>query len=199
MKRNQPQLRYPLIFSALAGFAWTVSGYTTARLTTSIAYILTFVMIAGVIFSGLDWLTFTVARRAQDFANVKNAAYNDTLDLENTKLRLLGALDSDQLAAMGRYTATIETIPGTGMIPLQVLVVGDRRIFYDFVDEFLQAGGREHLPPIRRYGEGSNKRLDAEALTTLFVANGFAEQANGNLPARWLDRAGGLRSIGIEE
>ena len=199
MTRKPPPLWKPLAFFTSAGLLWIVSGYTQPRLLTSIVYLFMFAACGGLIFSGLDYLTYTTARRWNDFADIKNGSYSKILELEVFKLRALAALNSDQIAALGHYLATIETIPGIGMIPIQYLIVGDRKIDFEFVDEFLLAGNKEHLAPCRRWSEGSNKRLDADALTAFFVANQFAAPAVGNTSARWLDRAGGLSAIGLEE
>ena len=199
MKRKQPPLWKPLAFFTSAGLLWIISGYTEPRLLTSIVYLFMFAACGGLIFSGLDYLTYTVARRWADFASIHNAAYLDVLREENIKLSWLAKLDSDQVVALGRYTASIETIPGTGMIPLQFLIVGDRKITFEFVDEFLMMGGKDYLAAVRRWSEGSNKRLDADALTNYFVRNKYAVPPNGNTPARWIDRPAGLQSIGMEE
>ena len=195
---NRPKLETPILWGMAAGIAWTISGYTIARWATSIAYIATFAALAGLILSGIDYLTFTIARRWNDFSLARSGVYLQILEAENTKLRSLGVLNSDQIAALGHYLATIETIPGMNMLPIQFLIVGDRKIDFAFVDEFLASGTRDYLAPVRRWSEGSNKRLDADALTAFLVANQFAEPPAGNMPARWRDRVGGLASIGIE-
>ena len=84
------------------------------------------------------------------------------------------------------------------MIPLQFLIIGDRKIDFDFVDEFLMMGGKDYL---RQSGAGQREAtsaLDAEALTDYFLRNRYAQPPNGNQPARWIDRIGALTSIGLE-
>ena len=91
MKRQQyPTLGKPLIFFMAAGLLWIISGYTEPRLLTSIVYLFMFGACGGLILSGLDYLTFTVARDSQDFPDIHRAAYRAILREENLKLSLAG-------------------------------------------------------------------------------------------------------------
>ena len=198
---NRPKLETPILWGMAAGIAWTISGYTIARWATSIAYIATFAALAGLILSGIDYLTFTVARRWSDYQTAFVAGEVTRLQTLIAWNHSVSAMDSEHLAYAGKLRPTIKIIPGHNTPPLYVLVLENGvEPPMEFVREFCQLSAGLYLVERRRWSEGSAQHKWADAITLSFLRNGYATDSAGNKPARWVSeksREAALYSIGV--
>jgi hypothetical protein len=161
-----------------------------------------FIFAGGALFSGLDWLVYTVVIRRR--AYIDAALANDLARIQAYRdhAAIIRGMTAEQLEAYGRQRVEIETVPGSGTSPQYTLVMPYCRVPWDFVETFLRQGDGTYLPPIRHWGEGSKPREYAEALSRYFVEGGYAAGAEGNHSAYWISskkKLEGLASIGYEE
>jgi hypothetical protein len=111
-------------------------------------------------------------------------------------LERIARMDEQQLEFAKRYVPRIEMASGDAGPALFLRVVNDT-IPMDFVRELLAEGDAEFLCPVRRYGEGSVERKWAEEFTTWCIWMGYAAEAGGNRPARWIAYERALRALGL--
>lgn len=185
-----------LLWTGLAlAVAWACNEQWPGPLFQALAIVLAL----GAMWAGVDLALFTAARRQADFLAARSAAEQGRIQAYREYAREIRQMSSEQLEAYGRQRVGIETVPGIGTDPLYTLVMPDARVPWDFVEVFVGQADEQHLPALRRWGEGSKHRGYAEALTTHFVSNRFAVANNSNEPAKWVNpraRDEGLRSIG---
>lgn len=104
----------------------------------------------------------------------------------------------EQAKIISSLTAIIICEAGSGD-PIWRLRIADTEWDWDTVSDFVRQSKGPYLAAVGEWSEGSPGRSLAQKATALLIARGLAEPAAGNRPARWVDRAGGLRAIGMEE
>lgn len=199
----KPHFRAPVILFILAIIAWTVSlqfpiGSNWMWAGSAIAGVLA---VFGLL-TGLDWLMARVALRQRDFQSIRTADAVRLLRAKQDYLEKFLQLSEAQIEAMGDYQVTIEHIPTTGESPpVHYVVVGSRKISFEFIDEFLANSDEHKLAPVSTWPDKTRKHLDADLLTKLWMANGLAYRRTDTSQAEWYspeDYHKGLRIIGYE-
>jgi hypothetical protein len=136
----------------------------------------------------VNYLTYLLAARVYDVQLARAQTP------QRAMIEAYSRLNDNQLTALqglGRLEIMME--PHADTMPLEVV-----RFHVDgqpvdvprgAVDDFTAWNGG-YLPSIRNAGsDGSQARRNAIAVTTWLVVNGFADPAEGNLPARWKSQA----------
>ena len=82
--------------------------------------------------------------------------------------------------------------------PIYMLKIGAGVIPFEFIHQFLAMGDRDYLCPVGTWSEGAKQREWSQMLTNHLVMMGFADKANSNKPARWVDYAGAMKWMGLE-
>jgi len=184
---HKPQLKTPLLYTVTAGVFWIASGYSEPRLLTGILYVCTFAAGWGALFSGLDYLTYTTARRWADF---KTAMFAGEIALTEKQIawnNSCAAMDSEHLAYAARLRPSIKYIPGHHTPPLEFLLLGDGlEVPMPFIREFFELSAGKFLVERRRWSEGSAQHKWADAFTLTLLKADYATDAAGNQPARWM-------------
>jgi hypothetical protein len=198
---RRPRIEPILLFIATAVLFWLIEGTTGSRdLQTALQVMqLAFVGAAGFCIVDLtSWAVIDRRRLWVEGATESRLAHARTLE---RVARLIMEMTPEQREAFGRQRAEIEVV-ASNVAPLYTLVLPFARVDWPFLEGFIAAGTAEYMTPIRRYGEGTQHRAWAEAITDYMVGEGYAKLAEGNQPAKWVSqraRAQGLRSIGFEE
>jgi hypothetical protein len=153
-------------------------------------------LLAGVLLAGaglvlVNWIVYQVGQRFTE--------YRDALAItERVKLlQALSTLNPDQVRLLELNSPVVSVLGGEPE-PCYYLRVGGSEVPFQFIEQFIERGGPEHLAPVGSWSEGSKQRAWAEALTNYLVVLGFAELARGNRSARWLDQARAMKWIGIQ-
>lgn len=105
-------------------------------------------------------------------------------------------LSPEQRKMIMSYQAVITVIAGMGRASRELTVCGVTKK-WEVAEEFLDQCTETRLAPVRWWGDGSDVQIMGRAITKHVVDCGYAAEAVGNQPARWIDRDSGLRSIGI--
>lgn len=108
----------------------------------------------------------------------------------------IARMDTEQVEFAKRYVPRIEMATGDAGPALFLRVVNDT-IPLEFVKQFLNEGEDEWLCPVRRYSEGSLERKWAEEFTAWAIWMGYAAEAGGNRPARWIARGRAMKALGL--
>lgn len=156
------------------------------------------IFLAAGILSLADFLGHSITRGRKEWNMGKVAGDLALVQARFSLVRLVAGLTPEQLEALGKFQATIDLDTG-GSEPEYYLKIGDDRFKWSAVQDFVNRCSETHLCPIGAYSEGSPGRRLASALTGFLAANGHVQLGSGNQAARWVDRAGGLRSIGAGE
>lgn len=112
-------------------------------------------------------------------------------------LEQISRMDREQIEYAKTYVPVLELVAGD-LGPVQWLRVLDGAVPMSFVEEFVGLSQDGYLCPVRRYSEGSSERGWAEKFTRWAVQMGWADEAGGNRPAKWIDQQRALHAIGLE-
>ena len=138
----------------------------------------------------IDWIACKWLSLLMDYR--RSSAVSERVAL----LDRISRMDEQQLDFAKRYVPRIEMASGDAGPALFLRVINDT-IPLDFVREFIAAGDSEHLCPIRVYSDGSLERKWAEAFTSWTIWMGYAAEADGNRPARWIRREVAMIALGL--
>lgn len=112
-------------------------------------------------------------------------------------LERISRMDAVQIEFAKHYTPVIE-LSAAEDGPVMWLRVAAGTIPMAFIEEFIGASEGNFLCPIRRFAEGTPEREWAERFTSWAIWQGWASEAAGNRPARWVDQARALHAMGLE-
>jgi len=181
---------------------WVLSALTSAGLLLASLlvgepiWLPVFTLIAGLILAVaagvgmVDWIAWKWLGWLADYR--RSTMVSERVAL----LERIARMDEQQLDFAKRYVPRIEMASGDAGPALFLRVVNDT-IPMDFVREFLAEGDAEWLCPVRRYSEGSVERKWSEAFTEWAIWMGYAAEAGGNRPARWIARERAMRALGL--
>lgn len=157
------------------------------------------VMLVGVFLSGLMLAVFVGEYILRCIARYKK----DTWQVETctTQVRLLEAvakMSVEQLQAVNAQLPVIEIMAGNvGLV--KYLSYGEERIPLAWVRQFVDLGQGEYFYPRRRYERETTQRKWADMVTNLMQYLGFAEASEGPYSARWINKAAGMKALGLLE
>ena len=114
-------------------------------------------------------------------------------------LTQLARMDQQQIDFANRYVPRLEMAAGDAGPAVFLRVEGGSSIPMDFIHAFIDEGQDEWMCPVRRYSEGSIQRTWAEQFVTWCIWMGYAAEAGGNRPARWIARDRALTALGITD
>jgi len=147
---------------------------------------------AGAIFAWLDWLAYRM------MAYWRSQREIDTITAELRNLQVIEHMRPEAIQMVLAMWPMVSIFPGSNG-PEFSLEIGGAKIPYVWIDQFLRMGDGEYLCPVRMWSDGSREREWANLLTNWMVMMGFAAEARGMRPARWIERTRGLAAIGILE
>ena len=174
--------------------AYLMTGNSTkeAGLRVALALCGSILSLAGII-NLVDW-TVEMALDRMHQARLALAITPETRMIDR-----IGTLTAEQCKLLRDEALVIRQIAGS-VGPLYYLVLpGDHEVPMTFVRLFFQLSSGGYLAAIRTWPEGTIQRENATALTHFLVIHGYADTARGNQPARWLDRRGALKQMGLDE
>ena len=155
---------------------------------TAFAFVFLFVSIVELAY----WFIFRVTSRVRVIMEMRGVTEQVLI------YREFARLNEYQLKTLQVLSPSVLFMPGKPFPTTYLLRVGGGEVPYDFIHQFLDLGDRMYLCPVGTFAEGTNQRRWAQLLTHHLVNQGFAEQAAGNRPARWLDMAGALNWMGLD-
>jgi hypothetical protein len=192
---DYPRLSTPVYLTLLALLclilAWTQDRWADwLRFFLGCAGML-FLIVA--IFSLWETFTFRANERLVEYQRAMAITENVAM------LQALGKLNPEQLKAIDRYIPTVDLVAGD-IGPLYILRLPmNQECPMTFVRDFLRSGDDDYLQPIRSYAEGSRQREYAQNLTSWMHFQGWCDEAAGNRPARWTNKARALRALGLTD
>jgi len=192
-----------MLLLAGAALCWTISGLGGPRLWTLFIQAVMFILGGTALYTGL----FHLAHQITDLVKAANAAKvagnMEFARVQLEALHVVKTMSDAQLAAIGRLRAEIEIVADDAARPMYTWVLPFARIPWEFYgDEFYGQCTDTHLAPVRRWSNGSNKHLWADAITAHMIDHGYAVYNPGNESTTWVSekkRLAGWASIGIEE
>lgn len=123
-------------------------------------------------------------------------ARNDTWEVRLT--RNIALLTQEQIDAWRDNVPILSLVAGEPW-PIRTITLGGEQILFSFARRFIFEDGTDsHLAPIGLYSEGTKERRWAQVITGYMLGNGYAKPAVGPYPAAWVNRAQGIKSIGLE-
>lgn len=111
-------------------------------------------------------------------------------------LKEITRMDAEQMEFAKRYVPRLEMAAGDAGPAMFLRVVNDT-IPLEFVRMFIEEGEEDWLCPVRQYSEGSLERKWAEGFTSWCIWMGYAAEAGGNRPARWIARGRAMKALGL--
>jgi len=102
-------------------------------------------------------------------------ALNRAITPEAELMRIYSHLRPDQVEAWLMRQAALEAVPGVAGA-LVYYSIDNVKVPMDFVQDWLTRCTDEQLPALRQYGDKSNQRKWASALTRFFVDRGMASE-----------------------
>lgn len=187
---ESPRLSVSVAWGLLAVLCWWLAGYGLATPLNVLPGMGSFVFGLAAAVNGIDFLLFKWSLRVRLFYEAKATTERVRV------IQLLGALNDEQLKALGAGAVEVNVLGGSPG-PLFTLTVGEGKIPYSFIREFLSQGDDTYLCPVGLYSEGTKRREWAQWLTAYFIMFGFAERASGNRSARWANKGAALAYIGL--
>jgi hypothetical protein len=187
----QPKPVWPLILALMAAGLFEWARYADPFGAKTLLQVLAGVLFVASLVYGLDWLIWSAVARFKQ--------YREALSITE-KVRVIQAvaqLNEVQIRLLESGTGVIEVMAGAPN-PSYVLRVGGATVPFDFIEQFLDLDDAAYLCPVSTWTEGSKRREWAQLFTNHLVLMGYAELHNGNKAARWVDRAGALKWIGLD-
>ena len=143
----------------------------------------------------INYLSFILSERAYDWRRVQAETPQRAMIEAYSRLN---EAQLKALAGLGRLEIMME--PNASLTPIEYarfIVDGEPiDVPRGAVDDFA-VWGNGYLPAIRNAGgDGSSARRYAIVITQWLVVNGFAEPAEGNLPARWKSEQAYRKAMG---
>jgi len=148
------------------------------------------VMAVGATVTAVNWMAHNYAARLLE-VNRATAMTERTMLLDK-----LQRLSAEQIGVLNSYVPVIEILGGAPG-PIYVLRTGDDKIPMTFIEGFINRGDGGYLCPVGTWSEGSREREWATSFTRWVILLGFAEEASGNRPARWVNVKTALQWIGL--
>lgn len=187
----QPKLWKPIVLAVLAGCLVELSRQTDPTGLKTLYQVIAAILFVAALVYGLDWFAWSMLARYKQ--------YREALSItEKVKvIQAISVLNDAQIRLLENGTGVVEVMAGAPD-PSYVLRVGGGAIPFDFIEQFLSLDDGDYLCPVSTWTEGSKRREWANLLTNHFVMMGFAHLHNGNKAARWVDRPGALKWIGLD-
>lgn len=209
--QNQPfpSLTRAIIFSGVALFSFfCASDYNPKPPAAWIRFVLmglALVTTAGALVEAVNWFSFMLAARVEDFRRV--ALITPLTEV----LRLMPNLSEGAQVELSLHFATLG-VDYQGIVseygPSFSYSINGHRVTLEFIKEFLQRADDRFLPAVRQWNTGSIERMWADTLTSWFIQHKYALPPAGPNPAAWVwtnhgresmrtkaERAFGLREI----
>lgn len=168
---------------------WAETGRGEAWLTLA-TWVLGLALGVAAVIGMVDWMAGLLTQRLLELRRALSVSERVAL------LDKISRMDAEQLEFARRYVPRVEMASGDAGPALFLRVIGDA-IPMDFVEAFLEGSDEQFLKPVREFGDGSIERRWAEAFTAWCVWMGYAAEAGGNRPARWIARDRALRALGL--
>lgn len=184
---SYPSLTRAIIFSGIALFSFfCASDYNPRPPALWVRFFLmglALVTTAGALVEGLNWFTYILAARVEDFRRVALIT-----PLTET-LRLMPNLSPGAQVELSLHFATLG-VDYQGIVsehgPTFSFPVNGHRVPAEFISEFMSRSDDRFLVAVRNWNTGSAERMWADALTSWFVAHKYALPASGPNPAAWV-------------
>lgn len=193
MLERPPTLLKPVVLAIVAGVA-LVYAYRMEPGPLSDAIALAGVVLAlAALVSGVDYIWH---RGIWHYQVIQRARAETPSVL---MLRAIQGMTPEQLSLANSMQMIINFLPGEPAPTLYAVQIGEVSIPFDFVKAFIALSDDAHLPPVRQWPEGSLHRQYAVYLTNHLILMGYASPASGNMSARWKNRYGAMRSLGLIE
>lgn len=181
-----PSLTRAALFAILATFCFYAASDNGTRMpgwVRSSLVIAAVILAACAIVDGINWLSYNLTARVEHLRRVQNMT--PTLDALRVMASLSPAAQVELALHFGLLGVSYPAILSERG-PLFYLPLRGYRIGYEFIDEFMQRSDDRYLCPVGTWGEGSNERNWAVALTSFLVERGYATAyAGGPKPAAW--------------
>jgi hypothetical protein len=190
-----PRLRDPILWLLGAAIclilAWSQTRWSE-WLRVSLVVVGVILAVAGV-FDLVNWLVYAVALRMEQVRTAMAITERAAI------LTTLSHMDAAQIATLNQYAPVVAVLAGQPG-PIYSLVMHEGGpVPMAFVNEFIDRGTDTHLAAVRQWSAETRERGWADQLTAYLVLLAWAVPSVGNQPAKWVDRAGALRSIGVEK
>lgn len=182
-----PSLTRAIIFSGIALFSFFfASDYNPRPPALWVRFILigiALVTTAGALVESVNWFTFVLAQRVEDFRRV--ALITPLTEV----LRLMPNLSPGAQVELSLHFATLG-VDYQGIVsdygPSFSFPVNGHRITAEFIREFLVRADDRFLPAVRQWNTGSVERMWADALTSWLIQHKYALPPSGPNPAAWV-------------
>lgn len=175
---------------AAACLLWAETGGGVVWVTLAV-WMLGLAMAVAAAVGMVDWVAGLAIRRLVELRRALTVTERVVL------LERISRMDAEQLEFARQYAPRVEMASGDAGPALFLRVIGDT-IPMNFVEAFLDESDEQFLKPVRDFSEGSIERRWAEAFTAWCVWMGYAAEAGGNRPARWIERERALRALGLK-
>jgi hypothetical protein len=117
---------------------------------------------------------------------------------EVRKLEIIASMTAEQIQFILANSLVFSVLVGSDETLYTLRWMGEE-IPFTFIEDFMESGDGNFLYPVGRYSDGTNERRWAQALTNLVVSKGWAEEARGRYPARWVNYDEACRRFGVGE
>lgn len=191
---TEPSLGRAILFSILAAVCFAVVRYLKPPEAWS--FLLTtlgMIFVGAALFYSLDWLMMHIGEWREAWRRA------DAVSERVRILDYLSHLTPMQLEALNQYVPVVNILGGTPAPVFQLKTPGGDIPWTFITDTFLPQCNDVYLAPVSSWSEGSHDRIYAEALTRYFITLGFAGEAIGNKPAKWLNKDAAMKWIGLDD
>lgn len=188
---DRPRLWTSIVLAVIAAGLFEWARYVDPFGVKTLLQVLSGIGIIAALVYWLDWLVWSAVARYKQ--------YREALSITE-KVRVIQAvaqLNEVQIRLLESGTGVVEVMAGAPN-PSYVLRVGSATVPFEFIEQFLDLDDAAYLCPVSTWTEGSKRREWAQLITNHLVLMGFAEIHNGNKAARWVDRPGALKWIGLD-
>jgi hypothetical protein len=192
MLEQPPRMITWLFLALIAVVLWWLAGYKMETPANILAGLMAFVFLITSAVCGLDWFLWKVSRRVDQYHQSRAVT-------EKVKIfEQLKQMTPEQIRFLENNSSIVSVIPGTPE-PLRMLRLGEVEIPSTFVEQFVRLSNDVDLCPVSSWNEGTRHREYAQLLTNRLILCGFADHAAGPRPARWLDKQGAMKWMGVSE
>jgi hypothetical protein len=191
LSEQPPRMITWLFLAMIAVFLYWLAGYELEPPDNILTGLLAFVFLITSAVCGIDWFLWKVSRRVDQYHQSRAVT-------EKVKIfEQLKQMTPEQIRFLENNSSVVSIIPGTPE-PLKMLRLGEVEIPSTFVEQFVRLSDETYLCPVGSWNEGTRHREYAQLLTNRLILCGLAEHAAGNRPAKWVDKQGAMKWMGLE-
>lgn len=189
---DQPKMGVWIAFAIFASITGWLAMFMFQSPVSLLPGLTSAIMTIAALVNCLDWMLWKVTQRVR-------ALYEARSMTEQVQvIRAMAVLNSEQIRLLESSTPVIGVLAGAPS-PVRFLRIGGIELTFQFIEEFLRLGDDAYLCPVSTWSEGSKHREHAQVLTNYMLTMGFADNAKGNRPARWINKPGALKWMGLED